>query len=431
MQVSKKELANSQVEFTLEFAVEEVSEQLARAAEKISEGLKIEGFRPGKAPLEVVKQKVGEMSLWEEAARILIGKKVDGILEEQLVGKQMVGGPRVDITKLAPGNPVECKIVISILPDVALGKYKDLKVKLAEAKVDEKELEKTLKELAEMRTKEFLAEEGRAAETGDKILLDIEIFLDKVPVEGGASQGVAVILGKDYLVPGFDEKISGMKKGDEREFELHYPENHHQQNLAGKMVDFKVKAKEIYRRETPAIDDEFATGFNFKSLEEMKEAISKNIIAETEYKNGQKAEIEMLEKIVDDSKIGDLPETLVDHEAEGMMEEMKHGLEHQGLNFADYLQHTGKTENEIMLDLLPGAVKRVKIAMVLREVSVVEKIEASEAEIDAKVEDLKNHYSKDAEALKTIESQSYRRYLRNAIVHEKSLAALKDWNITK
>lgn len=429
MQVEKKELENSQVEFTLEFTAEEVSRHLAKAAEKISEGLKIEGFRPGKAPLEIVKQKVGEMSLWEEAARILIGKEIDGVLNEQLVGKQTVGGPRVDITKLAPENPVECKVTISVLPEVALGKYKDLDVKLVEAKVDEKELEKTLKDLAEMRTKEFLADTGHKAENGDKVLLDIEIFLDKVPVEGGASKGVAVILGKDYLVPGFDDQILGIEKGGEREFSIHYPENHHQKNLAGKLVDFKIKTAEIYRREIPEVNDEFAIGFNFKSLEEMKEAISKNIIAETEYKNSQKAEIEMLEKIVNDSKIGNIPELLIDHESEGMMEEMKHGLEQQGMDFADYLQHTGKTENEIMLDLIPGAVKRVKIAMILREVSIVEKVEASEDEIDAKVADLKEHYSKDADALKTIETPSYRRYLRNAIVHEKTLKLLKDWNI--
>lgn len=429
MQVEKKELENSQIEFTLEFSVEEVAKHLAKAGEKISENLKIEGFRPGKAPLEVVKQKVGEMSLWEEAAKILIGKEIDAVLIEQLAGKQSVGGPRVDITKLAPNNPVECKITISVLPEVVLGKYKDLNVKLAEAKVDEKELEKTIKDLAEMRTKEFLADAGRKAENGDKVLLDIEIFLDKVPVEGGASKGVAVILGKDYLVPGFDDQILGIEKGGEREFSIHYPENHHQKNLAGKLVDFKIKAEEIYRREVPEVNDEFAVGFNFKSLVEMKEAISKNIISETEYKNSQKAEIEMLEKIVNDSKIGNIPELLIDHESEGMMEEMKRGLEQQGMNFADYLQHTGKTENEVMLDLIPGAVKRVKIAMILREVSVAEKVEASEEEIDKKIADLKEHHGKDAEALKTIETPGYRRYLNNAIVHEKTLKLLKDWNI--
>lgn len=431
MKVNKKELENSQVEFILEFTPEEVSEYSLKAAEKISENLKIEGFRPGKAPLEIVKQKVGEMSLWEEAARMLIGKKIDGILAEQLVGKQTVGGPSVDITKLAPGNPVECKVVISVLPEVSLGKYKDLGIKLAEAKVDEKELEKTMKDLAEMRTKETIAEKGRKSVDGDKVLLDIEIFLDKVPVEGGASKGVAVILGKDYLVPGFDKQIEGVEKGAEREFAIHYPENHHQRNLAGKMVDFKVKIQEIYLREIPVANDEFAKGFNFKSLEEMKEAISKNIISETEYKNGQKAEIEMLEKIVKDSKIGNLPRILVDHESEGMMEEMKSGLEQQGMNFTDYLQHTGKNENEMMLELLPGAIKRVKIAMILREVSIVEKVEASEKEIDEKVTELKDRYSKDEEALKTIEGKSYRNYLRNAIVHEKTLSLLKGWNIKK
>ncbi len=426
MQVTKKELEKSQIELTVELTVEEFAPYIVKGAEKLSEKVKIEGFRPGKAPLEILKQKVGEMTILEEAAHVAIHKTIDDIVDQNTMDRQAVGQPKVEITKLAPGNPFEYKVITSIMPTVALGKYKDLKIKPTEGKVEEIDIEKTLKELQEMRVLEVVSEEGAA--DSDKVLVDIEMFMDKVPVEGGQTKDLAVIIGKNYFVGGFDKELLGAKTGEERTFSLPFPEDHHQKNLAGKMVEFKVKVGSIFKRELPAITDEFAIGFRFKDLADLKKTLSENILADRKNQADTKAELEMLDKIVSDTKFGDLPEAMVESETHFMMHEIEDDLARQGGKMEDYLQHINKTRNELVLDLLPNAVKRVKTALIMKEIGIVEKIEASEKEIDDKIDELKETHKENTDLQKMAADKGYRRYVGNILQNGKVIAKLKEWN---
>ena len=426
MQVTKKELEKSQVELTIEMSVEEFAPYIEKGAQKLAEKVKIEGFRPGKAPLEILKQKVGEMTILEEAAHVAIHKTIDDALEQNTMERQAVGQPKVEITKLAPGNPFEYKVVSAVMPTVALGKYKDLKIKPSEAKVEEADIEKTLKELQEMRVAEVISEDG-AADT-DKVLVDIEMFMDKVPVEGGQTKDLAVIIGKNYFVGGFDKELLGAKTGEERTFSLPFPEDHHQKNLAGKMVEFKVKVGSVYKRELPELTDEFAVGFRFKDLADLKKTLSENILADRKNQAETKSELEMLDKIVSDTKFGDLPEAMVESETHFMMHEIEDDLARQGGKMEDYLQHIGKTRNELVLDLLPNAVKRVKTALIMKEVGIVEKIEATDKEIDDKIDELKETHKDNKDLEKMANDKGYRRYVGNILQNGKVIAKLKEWN---
>jgi len=426
MQVTKKDLEKSQAELLIELTIEEFTPYIEKGAQKISEKVKIEGFRPGKAPLDILKQKVGEMTILEEAAHLAIHKTIDDAIEKNTMERMAVGQPKVEITKLAPGNPFEYKVIVAIMPTVALGRYKDLKIKPAEAKVEKVDIEKTLKELQEMRVKETLSEEG--VSDSNKVLVDIEMFMDKVPVEGGQTKDLAVIIGKNYFVGGFDKELLGAKTGEVREFSLPFPDDHHQKNLAGKMVDFKVKITAIYKRELPEVNDEFAVGFRFKDLADLEKTLSENIMADRKSQAENKTELEVLDKIVNDTKFGDLPEAMVESETHHMMHEIEDNLARQGGKMEDYLQHLGKTRNELVLDLLPNAVKRVKTALVMKEVGIVEKIEASESEIDEKLDELKAEHKDNKELDKMAKDQAYRRYLGNVLQNEKVLAKLKEWN---
>lgn len=426
MKVTKKELEKSQIELLVELSVEEFEPYLAKGAKAISEKIKIEGFRPGKAPLDILKQKVGEMPIMEEAANIAIRKMVDGIIDEETKDRAAVGQPRVEITKLAPQNPVEFKVVVSIMPTVTLGAYKDLKIKKEEVKVEEADIEKTLKELQEMRVKEVISSEEIA--DNDKVLVDIELFVDKVPVEGGQTKGLSVIIGKNYFVAGFDKNLLGAKKGEEKNFSLPFPEDHHQKNLAGKMVEFKVNIAEVYKRELPEINDEFAVGFRFKDLEDLKNTLRENITADRSNQAENKSEIEMLDAIVSKSKFGELPEAMIESEIHHMMHEIEDNVVRQGGKMEDYLQHLGKTKAQLSLDLAPNAVKRVKTALAMKEIATVEKIEISDNEVDEKIAELKNTY-KDNKSLDDLaKDNSYRRYVANVMQNEKTLVKLKEWN---
>jgi trigger factor len=429
MNIIKKELEKSRFELLVTLTWDEFKIYLEKGAEAVSESVKVEGFRPGKVPYEVLKQKVGEMTILEETARVAINKTIDKAFDQELKGEQLVGQPNVDITKLAPDNDFEYKVIVSALPKLTLGAYKEIKVKLTKPEVKDEDLQRTLTQIQEMRAKEAIKEGG--AKINDKVLVDIEMFLDKVPVEGGQTKGAAVLLGKDYFIPGFDKNIVGLKKDETKEFSLLYPANHHQNNLAGKLVNFKVKVIEVYSRELPELNDEFAKNMGFKNLVDMNTNISDGLLEEQKQKNEQKAEIEMLNQIVLKTKFGDIPDILVEHEVKTMMSELEQTILRQGARFEDYLASLKKTKEQLSLDLLPDAVKRVKNALIIREIAVAEKIEVSEKEIDDKLEELKKAYKGDEKINEMLKEPGYKRYIANVLNNQKVIAQLKEWNLEK
>jgi trigger factor len=428
MKVSVVALPKAQYELLIELPAEEMKPYLDKAVEKLGREIKVEGFRPGKATFEVLKNKVGELSIWEEAGYIAINKTLDQAIKEN-IKEPIVGQPQVNVTKLAPGNPLEYKVVVAIMPTVTLGDYKNFKIKQSKINIGEPQVEKIMVDLCEMRVKETISE--APAKDGDKVIVDINMFMDKVPLEGGQGKDTAVVIGKGYVVPGFDKKLIGAKTGEEREFDLPYADDHYQKNLAGKLVQFRVKIKSVYSRELPAIDEAFAKGFGLKSLAELKENIKATLVKEEEAKVKQKAEIQLIEKIIERAKFSDIPEVLIKNEGETMLSELEHNLEHQGAKLEDYLQSLRKTRQELLLDTLPDAVRRVKSALVIKEIALKESITATPEEIDYEIEEIIKHYAGKAEIIERVRSHEYRHYLEHMIANQKVMARLAEWNLEK
>jgi len=426
MQVNKKDLEKSQIELTIELSPEEFAPYIEKGAAKVSQEVKIEGFRPGKVPFDILKAKIGEMTILEEAAHLAIHKTIDEVVTNNTIGRQAIGQPQVNVTKLAPSNPLEYKVIVSLLPTVALGKYKDLNLAIEKAVISDKELEKSLRDLQEMRAQEMVVD--RAVGESDKVTVDIQMFLDKVPLEDGQHRDLAVIIGQDYFVPGFDKKLIGSKKGEVIKFELPYPDDHHQKNLAGKMVGFEVKINEVYDRKKPEINDEFAGFFQLKDLAELKKNIKESLLHEKQHKVDLRNESEMLSKIIADTKFGDLPDVIVDSELKNMLAELEQSVVRQGGKFEDYLQHIKKDRAALMLELAPNAVKRVKSALVIRELALIEKIAPAHEEIHEKIDELKKQYAGQPEILKMFEEEGYHHYLGNVLTNEKVIAKLREWN---
>jgi trigger factor len=429
METKIQKLEKSQVKITVTLPWSDLEKYQEQGAQELAKKVKIEGFRPGKVPMDVLKQKVGEMAILEEAAYIAINKTMVSAIEKALPDSQAIGQPKVNINKLASGSDLEYQIEIALLPKVEVGKYKDLGIEKDKVEIDDKEMERTLKQLADMRTQEKIVE--REVKDGDKVLSDIEMFQDNVPVEGGQSKDAPIIMGKDSFIPGLDEKLKGAKKGDTREFTLPFPPNHHQKNLAGKKVDFKVKVKDVYERQVPEINDEFAQGFQFKNLKDLKDNLGQNIKAEKEQKNEQKTEIKILEEIIKNTKFDEIPEVLIENETKNMMAEIKQSVEKQGGKFEDYLQSLGKNEEQIKKDLLPEATKRVKIALIIKEISKKEEIEATEKEVNDKIEEIKKQHADNKEVQEMVKSEEYANYVKNLLTNQKIVAKLKEWNTKK
>jgi trigger factor len=425
MKIEQNNLDNSQVEFTVELTVEEFEPYIQKGADKIAQEIKIDGFRQGKAPFGMIKDKVGELTILEEAANIAIRKTLSEVLakDEKLIP---IGQPDVRITKLAPGNPLEYKIIVSKIPEVKVGDYKNIKISKDKAEVTDADLDRSLGQLREMRVQEKISE--KEISENDKIVIDLDMFLDNVPLEGGQGKDVAVILGKNHIVPGFDNKIIGAKKGDTREFTIVYPPEYHQANLAGKNVEFRVVVKEVFSREIPEADEEFAKQLGFNNLEDLKDNFRKSLKEEKEYHANQKSEADMLSKIVEKSRYGDFPEFLVNEEAHALLHEIEHDIERQGGKFADYLSSIKKTHDEMLLDLAPEAVKRIKTILAIREIAKLENIEVSEKDIEDEVEKLLKQYKGYEKVEEKIKGPEYRAQLHSVVLNRKVIDKLKELN---
>lgn len=386
MNIKKTNLTKSQVELKVELSIDEFNYYIKKATESISNEMEIKGFRKGKISYDILKQKIGEMTILEKAANIAIDKTIEVVVKKNVDGC-IVDQPRVDIIKLAPNNPMEYKIVVSVLSEMNIGNYKDIKIKRpTDIEVSDKDVMVAIEKMREMRAKESIAD--REIKDEDKVIVDIDMFLDNVPIEGGQSKDLAVIVGKNYFVPGFSKKLIKAKKSNVIDFNLPYPQDHYQSNLAGKLVNFKVKIKEIYERKMEDVNDNFAKTFNFKNLEDLKNNIKQNIKQEKSLGAEQKIEIEILNKILEKTKFSDIPEILISRETQNMIADLEQSIKTQGGKFDDYLLSIHKTQDQLALDLLPEALKRVKTYFIIREVARLENIEVSKKEIDLLIQDM-------------------------------------------
>ncbi|MDX9893718.1 MAG: trigger factor [Patescibacteria group bacterium] len=422
MKTEVKKLERGRAELTVELTVEEYQPFLEKAAKAISASVKIPGFRPGQASLDIIKKKVGEEQVWQEALEPAVQKTlVKAIDDEKLV---TIGSPSIEIVKLAPNNPVIYKAVVNLLPQVEVGDLTQISIPKPEVKIDEKKLEQSLDSLRQMRAKETLVNE--AAKAGDKIEIDFDIFMDKVPVENGKHQNFALVIGEKSFIPGFEDQLIGLSKDQTKEFKLEFPKDYFQKNLAGRQADFKVTTKAVYHVELPQLNDEFAAQLgNFKTIDELKTQLRENLEHEAKHQADQQLEDEIMEKTIAASKFDDIPDILVDSETKKMMEELEHNLSHQGLNLDAYLTHLKKKREELMLDFAPQALKRVKSALILRAVGQTQKIMAGDQEIEDEVKQTLATYPNNSEAEKQINSLPYRDYLRNVITARKVIDYLK------
>ncbi len=386
---------------------------------------KIEGFRPGKAPYDIVKSRFGEQAILEETADAIVRKNYFQAVKDNNL--QTINHPKIEVTKMAVGNPFEFKATVDILPEVKLGEYKNLGLKKTATNVADEQIEKALRDLSKMQSKEALSDKSAAAT--DKVLIDMEMLKDGVAVEGGMAKDMAVYLAEQHYIPGFNDQLTGSKKGDEKTFSLDFPESHYQKHLAGAKVDFKVKVKDVYEITPPEIDEEFAKKLGQKSLADLKALIRKNMETETAMKDDEKWEAVILNKIVGDSKFGDLPEALINEEAHKMVHELEHNVEHEGMQFEDYLKSVNKKESDLILEFAPEAVKRIKIALAIRAIGKAENVSADDKEVAEEMEKLMNAYKNNAEMQKQIREPGFTDYLHTRIENRKTLETIKKINV--
>ena len=407
---------------TVELSSSEFDKFIKRTEEKFSQEKEIPGFRLGKTPIDILRREIGETKIYEEASKMAIEETYWQAIREKNL--EPINLPKIEILKAARGNPFIYKAKFINLPQVKLGEIEKIKVRRKKIKIEERDIEEMLLELRKSRKKELVVE--RPAQKGDRLEIDLEMFLNNVPLEGGQGKNISYLIGESHYIPGFEEKILGLKRGETKEFSLDYPENFYDKKLAGKRVDFKVKVNSVYQVELPPLDDSFAQSLGrFKDLNDLKSQLSKNLEEEKNIKEEERLELEILEKITNLSTFEEIPEILLEEEKEKMISELEESLNKMNLKFDDYLVHLKKTRDELKKEFTPQAEKRVKTNLIIRKIIQENKFFIEEKEIDGAINELMNYYQYDPEMRKTLRTDEYRSYLRNVMLNRRVIDWLK------
>lgn len=422
--VKIENLEKNVVKMTFVVTQAEAKPYLEEAAVHLSEHNPIPGFRPGKAGYEIVKQRVGEMKIMEEALETIVRKSyVQAILEHNI---ETVGSPHIDVEKLAPDNDIVFTAEVTRMPKATVvADYKKISVEPKNVKVQEKDVDLALKDLRRMQTKEVRATSEQTATENHKIVVSMNMKKEGVAVEGGQSPNHSIYLNEDYYIPGLKEKVIGMKEGEQRVFTLTFPDNHVQKMIAGKEIEFEITVNELYHLELPGLDDEFAKSLGLPDFATLKKTLEDNLQGEKDIEESQRQEKEMLEQIAEKSRFEEIPDLLVNEEINKMLSELQRSVENQGVAFEQYLKNLGKTIGQLKIDLTSQALIRIKVALLLRSIAETEKIEAKAEEIDTEIDKIAEQY-KDEDTRKQIYSPQYREYTEQILKNRNTIKFLKE-----
>ncbi len=418
MRKNVKRNHDSTIELEVELSPEEMRPWLLAAAEDLSREKPIEGFRPGKAPYDIVAKHVGELKVYERALSNAINAVVPKVLSEE--GAQIVGRPAVSVKKIAPGNPAVFSLTAAILPEFQLPDVEAIAKKIVKERknveVGTNEVDETLRWLADARAE--VKEVERPAQKGDAVEIDFTATLDQKEIGGGPSKNHPLTIGEGTMIPGFEEKLIGMRAGEEKTFLLLVPENHKEPDIAGKNLDFQVRMARIQERTAPELNDAFAkTVGNFENLIALRANIAEGILKEKEAKERDRIRVAIGEAVAEKANIR-VPDVMTEQELEKMLSELRENITSMKLKYEDYLAHIKKSEDELKKEWRDDAMRRVKIALILRAVAKTYHIEPNEDEVQETVNRLFIRFSSPKEAKKQIDLAALRSYARGIVRNE-------------
>ena len=414
---SCEKLEKSRVALTIETSAEEFEAAVNKAYLKMRGKINVPGFRVGKAPRKIIEKMYGAEVFYEEAVNIILPDAYEAAVKEQ--GLETVGYPQVELESCTKDGVV-FKCTVAVYPEVKLGQYKGLEAPKAEVKVAAADVNARLKEMADRNSR--LVSVERAVKKGDTADIDFEGFDNGVAFDGGKGENFDLEIGSGSFVPGFEEQLIGMKAGEEKDIDITFPENYTPE-LASKPVVFHVKVNEVKVKEVPAIDDEFAKDVSeFDTLKDLKADIKKKMTAERT-EAAQRAFEDVLMAKVAEGVEADIPQEMVELQAERMMEQFKQQLASQGIPFDQYLKMTGTTEADFHQQAEGPASEQVKMDLAVEAIIKAEGLEASDEDVENEMKSVAEKYGMDLDTVK--------KYLRpedvkEQVVREKVMKLVAD-----
>ena len=404
-------------EINIKIEGKEWEEALDKAYVKASATAKIDGFRPGKAPKEVFLKKYGKEALYMDAADNVLDGAYRKVFEENK-DLELVAQPEVEL-KSIDEKGVEFTFKLTLKPEVKLGKYKGLNVKKDSVKVTKEEVEHEIEHLRSHYA-ENVVKEGKV-ENGDIAIIDFEGFKDGVAFDGGKGENYSLTIGSNTFIPGFEDQIIGMAKGEEKDIEVTFPEDYHSEELKGQPVVFKVKVNEIKEVKIPELDKDFFEDLGMEGIdskESLEEQVKENIKARRDADAEDKYIDELLEAAAKNVEV-DIPDVMISEEQDRILKQYEKNLKMQGLTLEQFYQFTNSDEAMLKEQMKDEATKRVTYRLMLEAIAKAEKIEITDEKANEEAETLAKRYQmpvdKFLKAFGGIEMVKYDLEMRGAI----------------
>lgn len=383
---------------TVEVDADTFKTALDDAFKKVVKQVSIPGFRKGKVPRGLFEQRFGVEALYQDALDILLPVEYPKAVEE--AGIEPVDRPEIDVEKIEKGESLIFTAKVTVKPEVKLGDYKGLGIEKDDTAVTDEDVQNELKALQERQAELVVKEEG-TVENGDTVVLDFEGFVDGEAFEGGKAENYSLEVGSGSFIPGFEEQLTGLEAGAEKDVEVTFPEEYHAEELAGKPAVFKVKIHEIKAKELPELNDEFAKDIDeeVETLAELTEKTKKRLEEAKENEADAKLREELVLKASENAE-ADVPQAMIDTELDRMLKEFEQRLQMQGMNLELYTQFSGQDENALKEQMKEDAAKRVKSNLTLEAIAQAENLEVTDEEVEAELTKMAEAYNMPVENIK-------------------------------
>lgn len=424
MQIKNEQITPTKVKLTITSDQKAMDATKAKALDHLGQNVKVPGFRPGKAPANLIEKQLDPQAFQNEFLEHAINDLFVNAVESQKL--RPVGQPNISVTKFVPFTALEFAAEVEVVGEVKLANYKTIKLAKTKPIVEAKDVNEVIENLRQRGAAKEKVE--RAAKSGDETLINFKGTDAKTgaKIDGADGNEYPLVLGSNSFIPGFEDELIGLKPGESKTFEITFPADYGAKTLQNKKVKFEVTVIHVKELKAAKLDDAFAASVGpFKTVAELKADIKKQLLAEREQEASRQYDNQLLEKIAEKS-IVEIPEALIEEEINRMEEEEKRNILYRGQTWQEHLEEEGVSEEEHHERQREGATLRVKAGLVLGEISEKENITVTPEELEIRIMLLKNQYT-DPQTQEELEKPENRRDIMSRLLTEKTLDKLRTY----
>ncbi|MFR5243404.1 MAG: trigger factor [Clostridium sp.] len=418
MSVQVENLEKNTAKLTIEVPAEKFEEAVQHSYNKNKGKFNIPGFRKGKAPFNMIKKMYGVGVFYEDAVDEVIDTSYPDAAKES--GLEIVSRPSISIEEIEEGKAFVYTAVVAVKPEVTLGEYKGVEVQKTKSEVTEEDIETEIKRAREKNSR-LITVEDRGIEDGDQVTIDFDGSVDGKRFEGGKAEDYPLTIGSHTFIDNFEEQLIGKTTGEECEVNVTFPAEYHVEELKNKPAVFKVKVKEIQRKELPEANDDFASEVSdFDTMEEYKKDLTEKLQAEKIEAAKTADEDKVVAKVIENATM-EIPDQMVEEQVNGMVNDYARRLESQGISFKQYVEITGMTAEKIGEQMKPQAIKRIQTRLVLEAVVKAENIQADDAAVEEQFDKMAEDFKMDKEQIKGMFGEEQMAQLKEDLAVQKAI----------